>query len=47
MSNLKKRDIKKYRKECRKIKRELREAQGLPVGVQVQPPPTRTPDEIK
>ena len=33
MELLKKRDIKKYRKECRKIKREVREKAGLPVGI--------------
>ena len=33
MEQLKKRDIKRYRKECRKIKREIMEAKGLPVGI--------------
>ena len=47
MENLKKRDIKKYRKECRKIKRDIREQQGLPVGIQILPPKTRTPEQIK
>ena len=31
----------------RKIKRELREKAGLPVGVQVLPKPIRAPEEIK
>ena len=47
MELLKKRDIKRYRKEMRRIKRELREKQGLSVGVQVQPKPIRAPEEIK
>ena len=47
METLKKRDIKKYRKECRKIKRDLRERAGLPVGIQILPPKTRTPEQIK
>jgi hypothetical protein len=44
MEVLKKRDIKKYRKECRKIKRDIREKAGLPVGIQILPPKTRTPE---
>ena len=31
----------------RKIKRELREKAGLPVGIQVLPKPIRAPEEIK
>ena len=45
MESLKKRDIKRYRKECRKIKRELRERRGDIVID--QPKPIRAPDEIK
>ena len=45
MEALKKRDIKRYRKECRKIKREIRERRGE--VVMDQPKPIRAPDEIK
>ena len=41
MEQLKKRDIKRYRKEMRKIKK------ALGPGVQVQPKPIRQPEEIK
>ena len=42
MEKLKKRDIKRYRKEMKKIKKE-----ECGPGVQVQPAPTRNPEEIK
>ena len=42
---MKKRDIKRYRKECRKIKREMKERRGEIIIE--QPKPTRAPDEIK
>jgi hypothetical protein len=45
MESLKKRDIKRYRKECRKIKREMKERRGEVIIE--QPKPIRAPDEIK
>ena len=45
MEALKKRDIKRYRKECRKIKREIRERRVIQIFN--QPKPIRAPDEIK
>ena len=49
MELLKKRDIKRYRKEMRKIKKEVkekkREESGIPVVA--QPKPIRAPEEIK
>ena len=44
MEALKKRDIKRYRKEMRKIKKELRAKRGEPVID--QPKPTRSLEEI-
>lgn len=45
MEALKKRDIKRYRKECRKIKRETRERKGEVVID--QPKAIRAPEEIR
>lgn len=49
MELLKKRDIKRYRKEMRKIKKDVkakkREESGLPLIA--QPKPIRAPEEIK
>ena len=47
MEELKKRDIKRYRKEMRKIKKDVREEKGEPPAVQQCLPPTRAPEEIK
>lgn len=45
MEALKKRDIKKYRKEMRKIKRETREKRGEVIVD--QPKPIRAAEEIR
>ena len=47
MEALKFRDIKRYRKEMRKVKKELRAERGEPPAVQYCPPPTRAPEVIK
>lgn len=44
MEALKFKDIKRYRKECRKIKKEMRAKKGEPVID--QPKPTRSLEEI-
>jgi mRNA-degrading endonuclease RelE of RelBE toxin-antitoxin system len=44
MESLKKRDIKRYRKEMKKIKKDIRAKRGEPVID--QPKPIRTPEEI-
>lgn len=49
MELLKKRDIKKYRKEMRKIKKDLKDKRREELGIEKveQPKPIRAPEEIK
>lgn len=47
MEALKKRDIKRYRKEMRAIKKQMRIDKGETVGVQTLPKAVREPEEIK